>query len=344
MSSYSLYTSLDKFGFLKLEQKNALENLLRSGSILKDNQTFFDKFPIRNNFNELAADIFEFVNTTQKRFFLRSSGQERWEVTPLGWMQENQEITVNMLEILGMKNAIKPKIKEIDFLCILGATGPTMQKRIGFAENLLEQGYVFKKIVLVSGERYINLKVDGPETELQIISQENNLQNLKELTEAHLIDYFFKNSHLTHIPYYLVNTPKGNLPRPTTQTTVIDLANWLKTQDEFENLVFVSGQPSVKYQEAVINQVLRVSNLNKSIEVIGYEAPENDAKKLLEGLGSFIFAQTPNVLVSFNETISDPAIIDTFNQIFSSQPLIYQEAIATNLIGLETLITKASQI
>ncbi len=329
---YSLYNALDKYNFSNLAQKNALEILLKRAAIIDFNQTISDKFPARDNFNEFVNDVLEFVKITQKRIFLRSAGQERWEVSPLGWMQENQASTISMLEILDMKRAIKPSLKEIDLLCILGATSSTMKKRIAFSEQLLAQGYTFKKIALISGERYVNLQVDGPETELQKIRQEQNLQSVSNLTEAHLIDYFFRNSQLSHIAYHLINTPKNNLSRPTTQTTVIDLANWLRTENNTENLVFVSGQPTIKYQEAVINQVLRFVNVTKNIEVVGYEDSEDNTQKLLEGLGSFIFAQTPNVLVSFNETITDSGVIDEFYKVFGSQPLIYQEAVNTNLI------------
>jgi hypothetical protein len=113
---YSLYNILDYYGFSTIEQKQALESLMRQASILAPSESIQDKFPNRLEYNDLVKDILEFVKLTQQYFTVRSGYQERWEVNPQEWMLKNQEEIFHNLKTLGMVESINPVKKIQDAL------------------------------------------------------------------------------------------------------------------------------------------------------------------------------------------------------------------------------------
>ena len=129
-TDYSLYKTLDFYGFPDNAQKEALENLMRYASILPENQTINDLYPPRNTEVELLKDILSFVKQLQKHFVIRSGNQERWEVKANTWTQENKENIIANARTLGFIEKISPKQKQTDAICILGSTLESMQKRI----------------------------------------------------------------------------------------------------------------------------------------------------------------------------------------------------------------------
>ncbi len=330
--TFSLYQAMNKFGFSSNQQKNALEILLKESSILEVNESFIDKFPPRNSFNEFALDMLTLVKQTQERFVIRKATQERWEVSGAEWMQK---ITINKAALLNSLNVIKeikPTVKKADILCILGSTMPSMMRRLDYATLLIEQGLEIKKIILLSGERYANPSVDNQIAE---VATYFNLKEVAQVTEAHLIKYLFENSSLNRsYPVHLIDTPKNNLPRPTTQTTMIDFAKWFKSEDiDYKDVIFVSSQPNIKYQEAIISQILRYSEISVNFELVGPSFDENNFPLCIGGLGSFIFANTPNVLIDYKEVITDSNVNNLFKDLYYSQPLIYSDAVVNHLIN-----------
>lgn len=327
MAIYSLYRELDKYGFTSDSTKNSLESLMHQASILKHNESFQDIFPNRDNYNDLALDMLNFVKMTQKHFTVRSGHQERWEITPSQWMLDNYESNLEHLENLGFINQLKPSNLNNDAICILGATSKTMQIRINYTESFIENTST-DKIILLSGERYVNPKIDGLEEELKEIAAAFKLDDWKKLTETYLIENIYNKSNLFgKFQEYIIDTPAGNLPRPTTQTTVIELVNWLKTHDEIKSIVFVSNQPYVKYQKAIIAQVLHYLDYKLDFEVVGSGYVGDNAQLVIGSLGSYIFAETPKILMDINQKIDSPQVIELFREIYESQPLVYSDLV-----------------
>lgn len=323
---YSLYNYLDYYGFSSNQQKAALEKLMRQASIISPHESFQDKFPPRGNHKELINDILEFVKLTQAHFTIRTGSQERWQVKPTPWMEKNKEKNFQYLESLGFIKVIKPDEMTADALCILGSTMQSMKNRIKYAELLFENGLKTENIILLAGERTVKVEVDGTKEELESIASNYHISNLGKLTETHLIREAYKNSLLSNkVPVYVIDTPARDLPRPTTQTTIVELIIWLKQHNDIKNIIFVSNQPNVKYQEAVIKEVFRNSDVQISFEVVGdsYYDKEN-LYPIIEALGSYIWAQTPSVLLKLDTIIYDPKIITSFKELFAKQPLVYQ--------------------
>ncbi|WP_339041281.1 hypothetical protein [Candidatus Lariskella endosymbiont of Hedychridium roseum] len=152
------------------------------------------------------------------------------------WMTENKTPNIQNLKILGFINAIVPVMKKADALCILGATGPTMLSRIEYANSLLESGLKASSVILLTGERYVNTSVDGTEEELAEIADKFALSSWHEVTETHLMQYLYNQSdlHDKDLTLHVIDTPRQDLPRPTTQTTALELVSWLKLHDEIQ--------------------------------------------------------------------------------------------------------------
>jgi hypothetical protein len=326
VKSFSFYDCLDYYGFSSDQQKAALEKLMRQASIILPNESFQDKFPIRNNYEELINDILEFVKLTQAHFTIRTGSQERWEVKPSNWMEKNKEESFQYLTTLGFTETIEPKEKSADAIGILGSTMKSMKNRIKYTELLFANGLKTKNIILIAGERIVKAEIDGTDEELKSIANNYHISDLSKLTETHLIKEIYSNSLLGNkAPVYVIDTPARDLSRPTTQTTILELISWLKQYDNIKDIIFVSNQPNVKYQEAVITEVFRNNDVKISFEVVGdsYYDKEN-LYPIIEALGSYIWAQTPAVLLKLDTTIDDPKIIASIKELYAKQPLVYQ--------------------
>lgn len=323
-SNYSLNNLLGRYGFSNLEQKNAIEYLLQKSNILGANQTIDEEFTPKANYHDLVMDVVTFVNKTQDHFTIRKGTQERWHVQPKEWIiQLDYEKGLNSLRKLEIISQINPQNEFADAVCILGATMPTMFTRIKYVEELYANGLNIKNIILLTGERYVTKDIDASEEVLMQIATNYALESISSLTETHLFDYLFKNSSLFNkFPTYIIDTPAKNT-RPTTHTTMVELAGWLKEHEDIKNITFVSNQPYVKYQEAIINETLRTIEIDLNYEVVGSEYEELGLQSAIGSLGSYIYAKTPDVLIESEEKISDPIIIGILADLYSKQPLVY---------------------
>ena len=125
----------------------------------------------------------------------------------------------------------------------------------------------------------------------------------------------------------LIDTPKGDLPRPTTETTVIELSKWLKKHPEYTSLSFVSNQPHVYYQAAVIKEILRRQGLEDTVkvDVIGPSITAATSMKDITGaLGSRIWASTPPIIQVLGLETQNPDLLQRYQTLYKTQPLVYK--------------------
>ena len=323
----SLPEILPYYGFSTPEQQQALTLLMQAGGILQANLSLSDRFPVRNTPDELLKDLLKWVQAVQETFVIRKNAQERWEVKTPSWLEGNDPMILNAIQTLGLTQAIKPHIQRPDVLCILGATYYSMKNRLHYAETLLNGSLSPKHLVLLAGERYVTVGVDGDQALLQKIAADYGI-NIHQLTETHLIRTLYKQTHLSpSLAVTVIDTPKGTLPRPTTETTVLQLGQWLKQHPEYKSVVFVSNQPHVGYQSAVIqNAVEQQDNLQPlQIEVIGSEASVTRLDGIIGALGSMIWAKTPAIIATLHLTTTNPELQQLQETLYASQPLIYQK-------------------
>lgn len=325
---YSLESALDYYEFNSHEQKDAIKDLLKQASIIHVNQSFTDVFPSYRTETQIAEDMLRFIKITQEKFVIRNGNQERWEISAPNWMKNHQENIYNSLKILGFSEAIKPT-SDADAVCILGATRKRMTDRIEYAESLIKNGFKTDTVILLTGERYVTEKIDGTENELSNIAKKFSLQDWRKLTETHLLEDIYDSSELQKrkLTKYIIDTPTGNLPRPTTQSTIIELIAWLKNHENIKSIIFVSNQPYIKYQKAIITSVFSDYKINIQFDVVGSGVKnKKNIQPIIEGLGSYIWAMSPIAMSKMELKINDKEIKRSFDKLYLQQPLLYKIA------------------
>lgn len=178
------------------------------------------------------------VEATQKTW-IRSAGKERWHI-------ENNlsEIQAKAVMDFCSKNRffieIMPTKKSYDYAVILGATVATMKKRIGFLEKIAQSGVDFKQVVLLSGARPLDLKIEtAPE-------------GCK--TEGEALAYLWKACPLSkqyasaHFDCSMVEAR-----RPTTADTY---NLWLASKPKAGSCFMISNQPYCLYQQLVAEAII----------------------------------------------------------------------------------------
>ncbi len=324
----SLWDVLDYYGLNQPEQKEALQFIMQKAGIIKPTSSFMSTFPKRNNTSLLFKDILSFVELTQKHFTIRSGTQERWEIAPPQWTQENQEEILKALIKLNITNEVTPTFLDPSVICVLGSTMNSMISRLQYIGSVLNKNTLKAKyLVLLVGKRKVTIGVDGAEEALRKIAKKYHISDLSKLTETHLMREAYSNSNIFNkLPTDIIDTPAGNLPRPTTETTVHELCGWLRAHPNVDSIIFISNQPYIKYQEAIINEVFKRENIIIKFEVVGPEVGLNKAKtqNLLEALGSQIWAQTPSVIARTKISTDDQSLKDAFIKLYAKQPLIYK--------------------
>ncbi len=328
-SAQSLSTLLPHYGFQTPAQKQALVFLMQQASILEPQQSLEDRFPTRKNPDELLKDLLTWVQLTQNAFTIRQGHQERWEVKAPAWIQQNPTAILEALGTLNMTEAVKPKHRHPDVLCILGATRDPMIKRLQYAKELLEDpSFTTKHLVLLAGERPVTVGVDGNQALLEKIAKDYDIQSLSKLTETHLIQEAYKTVGMPEdLALTVIDTPAGHLPRPTTETTIIELNKWLKQHPEYTSISFVSNQPHVYYQAAVIQTVLERQGSNLKIDVIGPAIASSTPRieTIVGSLGSRIWASTPHVIQTLNLETQNSELLQLHQTLYKNQPLVYKD-------------------
>lgn len=343
----NLIESFDLYGFTSPEQKEALAQLFNFASISGQEKP-----------EHIIIDILNMVKATQEKFTIRKGTQERWEICARSWMVQNQAKILSCLTELGFVKSIAPKKKKVDAICILGGTAEFMLGGVVYTEQLLKTGLQAPTIILLSGERYLTKNIDGTQQELEKVAEQLQLSSWQQLTEMHLLQHLFDiHANLAKkLTVYAINTPAGKLPRPTTQTTLLELFAWLEKHPEIQSLLFISHQPCTWYQKAIIDSMFSThgtkpitahivthttactacatgQQISYEYEVVGDAREAATVQLTLEGLGGYLWAATPKVLTQITAGLENPDR-ETLEQnqelkklcrdLYAHNPLLYQ--------------------
>lgn len=328
-SQYSFNKTLDYYGFTHQAQKQAIKSLLQRADIVVGTGTLDDFFTRNVSQEQLVKDMVTVVTETQQKFFLRAGGKERWEIAELPWMEQDKEQTLSSLKTLGFVDAYVPHSKKFDALCILGATKAGIAKRLNYAAVFMAQGGAANIVILLGGERYVTMgaDLDGTEDELKALSAEHGIADWHNLTETHVMNNAYDHSDLKKygLAVDTINTLRGDLPRPTTQTTIMALITWLYEHPDVKSVLFFSNQPYVLYQRAIIEAIFRDQKVAITFEVAGPSvAKVDDIKSILEGLGSYLWAAMPGVLYNMHITVAQEDLKQSLQLLYGKNPLLYK--------------------
>ena len=180
-----------------------------------------------------------------------------------------------------------------------------MENRLAYVATLIQAGRLkTQNLILLGGEHYVTQGVDGTLQELEELAQKWGKHNWEQLTEMDLLKNVYDRSALSKDPalkVHVINTPQSVTPdgqrlRPTTQSTIVALSTWQKQSPSLKKIMFVSNQPYVHYQEAVIRLALKEQKSPIQAEIIGegFENTQGQTIGLLMGaLGSYLWAALP---------------------------------------------------
>lgn len=271
---------------------------------------------------ETVSFILKLVSETQKKFRNRQQGQERWETSPLAWMEQNVSGTLSDLKDLGVQAAVSPAKNAHGVICILGAARERMASRLMFVHKLSKQGFKVDQVALISGARSVDSgpkKIDGTPDELSKVAQRRGRKNWSDLTEMDLLEDLYSQYPLLPDKPVVINAPsivrEGRVCRPTTQSTVALFLEWLKEHPEVKNVFFVSSQPHVLYQKAVIESVFATHpKMDVAVHVVG-DATDADVKAQCEALGAYLWGRALLVIRDLGLKIPTE-LKDDFEKIF----------------------------
>ena len=208
--------------------------------------------------------------------FTRKRGMERWHVTS-EYTPEVAQKVLQQFDQLGFFKEIEPTSRSYDYLVVLGATLSRVRTRIAYLKELWERGVRGKKVIFLSGDRPLepfeglDQLNDREQTALPIKKEwQEAIQPLPN--EAAMMKAVWEQAvlppELAALPLEVIDTPQQTWPdgtkqRPNTGDTVI---HWMKTKPQPGSCLFISNQPYVGYQGAVLHRWMPASF---TVETVG---------------------------------------------------------------------------
>lgn len=226
------------------------------------------------------------VDAFTGKFFLtfaRKRNVERWH------LQDEMDLTLkakilDLFEKLGYFNLLEPQKKTYDYIVVLGATLQRIRIRLATLKKYWERGIRCKKIIFLTGARPLepfegaDLLADFKQTILPI--KENwQLPTEYPQTEAEIFMAIWNQAQLPEdlaaIEIECVDTPMqkwpdGKIQRPNTGDIV---KQWLSRNPTPGDCLFISNQPHVGYQDALIRRFISKDFL---VEAVGLEVKKED--------------------------------------------------------------------
>jgi hypothetical protein len=179
------------------------------------------------------------VDSTQKKW-IRPAGKELWHIedrlTP-----SQKKAVMDYCNKIGLFDEVRPLYLDYDYAVVFGATASRIEKRIAFLSHLSDTGTSFKKVVLLSSGRPLDLAVEmmpaGCKTEGEVMAY---------LWKAHSLSQKVAWEQFDHP----MITPQK---RPTTGDTI---RLWLASSPTPGRCIMISNQPYCLYQQLVTQNVM----------------------------------------------------------------------------------------
>lgn len=238
----------------------------------------FEKTPLQallNKFSIPCDSLDQMVEDTQ-RMFLRAQGKERWEVEQR--CEQDRPELLKLFKQLGLVQTWEPTRTSYTYVLLLGGTAISMRDRLRYLIELLERGIQAQQIVLLVGQRDVDVEKDiQPLQDLGINT--NDIHTETDVIQS--LYAFFQKQHVclaAHSPI-IIDTPKqvdsGVVRRPNTADTI---RTWLCSEEPHAGTCLViSSQPFCHYQhvtcttllpnEFIIETVGKTDNEKSSIAV-----------------------------------------------------------------------------
>lgn len=241
------------------------------------------------------------MNRYAQNNFLRKPDEERWQMAQSKYEKKRHKL-IPALKGLGLYQKVVPRVgAKYDYAVVLGATVPSMRKRLFFLQEAFERYNVtFDSVVFLVGQRPLSPEVEDENTifcpkDGSIRKDWVKPQKLTVKTEtdgAKLAwDQVITNKKLKEIPIIFVDTPMSAEGKgPTTGDTV---KAWMGLNVKPGAVIAFSSNPHVPYQDMVLRNLLVEYGWFKKggkLKTIG-SAVDEDAKVgvMLDAFARYLF-------------------------------------------------------
>ncbi|MDP0562440.1 MAG: hypothetical protein QS721_09000 [Candidatus Endonucleobacter sp. (ex Gigantidas childressi)] len=191
----------------------------------------------------------------------RKPGVERWEMPEIKVSEETKVQVLQILTSLDIVNELKPNKQHYDYVLLLGATIPRMQKRLNQVSRLWTEGVTSKQILFLTGERPLIQNIDHIDELVKKTTGGNLSESARPLTETEGAKMIWissplpksmKNTDCRFITYPRIWTD-NQWQRPNTRNT---LQQWVKSNPPAGSVLIISDQPHAAYQQVVVQSEL----------------------------------------------------------------------------------------
>lgn len=199
--------------------------------------------------------------TSASQVWRRSPAQERWQLPDIKIDPPTHTKAMKQLRLMGLVDEAKPIGKEFDYVILLGATVPRMQRRLEYLANLWQDGVRYKRLIFLVGQRPLDAKIDQVDQLIANTSGHLATPGSKPITETEGAVMLFQSTHLMPemraVPVNFVDSPRHwnetYWQRPNTRDT---LQSWLRYNPRPGSVLVMSDQPHGLYQSEVVRQEL----------------------------------------------------------------------------------------
>ncbi len=183
------------------------------------------------------------IKITQEKW-LRPADKERWDLEDSPRLIAQRDNIINLLKKLGFIDEVQPSFKTYESILLLGASDINLVERINYLEKIWKLGVRYKKCYLLTGGHVLKNSIhltDIAKTDTDLI-----LETYQQLSH----DW----PHLLRQVEVIPIIARSKLSRPNTRDT---LNTWLERREKATNLLVVSNQPFIPYQNLVTESVLK---------------------------------------------------------------------------------------
>lgn len=218
------------------------------------------------------------VEQTQKRW-VRPIGKERWEVADTLTAAQRKAVFAFCYKEKFFSE-LNPRHKEYDYGVIMGGSVGRLEKRIAHLVKLAQSGTHFKKVILLSGARPLDTKVESIPPGCK--------------TEGDAILFLWKAQPLSRevvweaYDHPMINGENGALYRPTTADTI---NRWVKSNPQPGRCLLFSNQPYCHYQQATAEVLLPKEFTVESAGVKADPSAQNGIV-LLDTIAAWLFFES----------------------------------------------------
>ncbi|NBO19538.1 MAG: hypothetical protein EBV03_10010, partial [Proteobacteria bacterium] len=268
---------LDALGYSTPTQQRAVVKLMQAAGafgdvpgvegLLSDKQA--DAILNNVTFNDLAQAAEVLHTATQQAMIRRPKGVERADCEEPEAFRQKREGLMQALQDAGLSDAVKPKQKYYDHVLVLGATEQEVDKRLDYLRELWDQGVRFGKIELLGSERA--LRAGNERSEGKLGENGHTSRSEMDMMENR---YYAKAAgwpkDMQSVRVFEVNT--YNKPGGERANTKDTIESWVKTNPSKGDVLVISSQPHVRYQDAAVKAVLPKGY---SVDTVGMDAPHD---------------------------------------------------------------------